>query len=100
MRDHGWTVELIAGNMLQATPDFPDITLAAPCPVLMIAPSQAPGVDEHHLALEERLKHAWPFYHEPPQRVRDWAALEQAWTRRRPRIVYYYSILKFFPLTI
>ena len=76
LRDHGWTFELIGGSALPTTPQFDDITLRAPCPVLMIAPSTAPDADVHHRALEERLKHAWPFYHEKPLWVRDWAALE------------------------
>ena len=91
LRDHGWTFELIGGSTLPTTPQFDDITLRAPCPVLMIAPSAAPDADVHHRALEERLKHAWPFYHEKPLWVRDWAALEQVWQRRRAGIVYYYG---------
>jgi TIR domain len=89
---HGWTFELIGGSALPTTtPQFDDITLRAPCPVLMIAPSTAPDADVHHRALEERLKHAWPFYHEKPLWVRDWTALEQVWQRRRAGIVYYYG---------
>jgi hypothetical protein len=57
----------------------------------MIAPSSAPDAEGHHRAVEERLKQAWPFYHEPPHLVRDWTALEQIWQRRKPRIVYYYG---------
>ena len=45
----------------------------------------------HHRDLEERLKHAWPFYHEKPLWVRDWTALAEVWQRRRPGIVYYYG---------
>jgi hypothetical protein len=57
----------------------------------MIAPSTAPDADVHHRDLEERLKHAWPFYHEKPLWVRDWTALAEVWQRRRPGIVYYYG---------
>ena len=67
LRDHDWTFELISGAVSDATPSFPDITLKAPCPVLMIAPSTAPHAEVHYRALEERLKHAWRFYHEKPQ---------------------------------
>jgi hypothetical protein len=91
LRDHGWTFEMVGGSALSTTPHFDDITLRAPCPVLMIAPSTAPDADIHHRDLEERLKHAWPFYHEKPLCVRDWPALAQVWQRRRPGIVYYYG---------
>jgi hypothetical protein len=52
LRDYGWTFELIGGSALPATPQFDDITLRAPCPVLLIAPSTAPDADVHHRALE------------------------------------------------
>ncbi len=93
--EHGWTFELINDktlhNLPNTAPGSPVIELKAPCPVLMIAPSAASDAEGHHRAVEERLKQAWPFYHEPPLLVRDWAALEQAWQRRKPRIVYYYG---------
>ena len=57
--DHGWTFEQIGGYDLNTSPDFPDVTLKAPCPVLMIAPRQASHAEQHHRALEERLKNAW-----------------------------------------
>lgn len=95
LRDHGWTFELIPVKALATasltTLDFPDITLKAPCSVLMIAPSSAPDTDPHHRDWEEQLKQAWPSSHAPFQWVRDWNALEQAWTKYRPRIVYYYG---------
>jgi len=91
LRDHGWTFELIGGSVGATLLEFDDITLRTPCPVLLIAPSAAPDADLHHRALEERLKPAWPFYHEPFMRVRDWAGFEQAWQRRRARIIYYYG---------
>jgi hypothetical protein len=95
LRDHGWTFELINDktlhNLPNTTPGSPVVELKAPCPVLMIAPSTAPDAEGHHRAVEERLKRAWPSYHEPPQRVVTWKALEQAWERRKPRIVYYYG---------
>ena len=87
----GWTFELIATPPQDAVGDFPDILLKAPCPVLMVAPGTGSDTLSHHRALEERLKQAWPFYHEPPQLVGSWEALENAWQRRRPRIVYYYG---------
>ena len=89
--DHGWTFEQIGGYDLSTSPDFPDVTLKTPCPVVMIAPRQAPGAEQHHRALEERLKHAWPFYHETPAWVSTWPEWEHAWTQRQPRIMYYYG---------
>ena len=86
---NGWTFELTAPQLQDTATDFSDILLKAPCPVLMIAPGTES--ESHHRALEERLKHAWPFYHDPPQWVGSWEALENAWQRRRPRIVYYYG---------
>ena len=92
LSEHGWTFELITSSTLNAVPDVTDVTLLkTPCPVLLIAPGAAPDAALHHRALEERLKNAWPFYHEPPQRAQTWEAITQAWTRRRPRIVYYYG---------
>ena len=89
--ENGWTFELIAAPPQDTAGDFPDILLKAPCPVLMIAPGTMPDTLSHHRAFEERLKHAWRFYHEPPQLVSSWEALKNAWQRRRPRIVYYYG---------
>jgi hypothetical protein len=90
LRDYGWTFEFIHSALL-TTSQFDDITLRAPCPVLMLAPSTAPDAAVHYRALEEGLKHAWPFYHEKPLWVRDWAEIEQVWQRRWPGIVYYYG---------
>lgn len=93
--DHGWTFELINEYALEhfqgTTQALPDVILKAPCPVLMIAPSTAPGADAHYRALEERLKHAWPSSHESPQLAHSWQEVEEAWRKRKPRIVYYYG---------
>ncbi len=93
--DHGWTFELINDKAREhfqdTTQGLPDITLKAPCPVLMIAPSSAPDTEVHYRAIEERLKHAWPSYHEPPQWAHNWQEVEEARRKRRPRIVYYYG---------
>ncbi len=88
---HGWTFELIREPTFEATPKYLDVTLNTPCSVLMIAPEGAPEADAHTRDLQERLDHAWPVYHEPPHRVRDWQALQRTWRQRRPRLVYYYG---------
>ena len=57
----------------------------------MIAPSTASKADLHYLSLEERLKHAWPFYHDPPLRAYNWKDLENVWKLHNPSIIYYYG---------
>ncbi len=86
---YGWTFELIRETAFDATPTYPDVTLNTPCSVLVIAPTQTPDADAHVRDLQERLDHAWPVYHEPPHRVRDWDSLQRTWRQRRPRLVYY-----------
>ena len=92
---HGWTFELINDRVLEhfqgTSQSLPDITLKAPCPVLLIAPSDAPDVEVHLLALEERLKNAWQSPHEPPRWARNRQEVEAIWKKRKPRIVYYYG---------
>ncbi|ETW93739.1 MAG: hypothetical protein ETSY1_37875 [Candidatus Entotheonella factor] len=87
--EQGWTFELIREANLTATPNYPEITLRTPCPVLMITSPEAPNCDVHHRALEERLHRAWPVHHEPPFWARTWGELRSVWQRRRPGIVYY-----------
>lgn len=81
-------------DAIKAAPPYPDVALRAPCSVMRIAPSQAPDADTHKRALEGRLNHAWPIYHEPPHRVRDWVTLQHIWRQRRPRMVYYYGAVE------
>jgi hypothetical protein len=91
-----WTFELTAVTPESIAPLFPDVTLRAPCTVLMIAPpppaTKPDSADSHYRGLEEHLLRAWPvFGGKRCQRVIDWPGLAQAFRQHKPRIVYYYG---------
>ncbi len=89
--DLGWTFELASAASDGKVPEFADVLLKAPCPVLLIASESDPQHESHCRALAERLQQAWPAYPEPPRKATNWRAAETAFRERRPRIVYYYG---------
>jgi hypothetical protein len=90
--DDGWTFELIG----EATVDFPDVYLKAPCPALLIAPQPAGvtdlGCDSHLLALEHRLDYAWPAYRQRLPHIKTRSELANTLRHYDPGIIYYYGL--------